>query len=138
MTSIQSFASTPQETVVATMLDAVVAGDGETIGELIAEDAVWTFPGNFDFSGEHNGKPAIFEGLFGAAGKLFEPGCLAIDMRHLVSTDDVVVVEYTARNKMRNGADYVNDFVFVFEVSGGQIKKVREYLDTLHMRDAMG
>jgi ketosteroid isomerase-like protein len=42
---------------------AFVAGDMETLGELIASDAVYHFPGNHMLSGHHKGREAII-GLF--------------------------------------------------------------------------
>ncbi|HEX2561669.1 nuclear transport factor 2 family protein [Phenylobacterium sp.] len=42
-----------------------------------------------------------------------------------------VVVEETTRATLPGGAPYENDYCFVFELEGGRIRRVREYMDTL-------
>jgi uncharacterized protein len=116
-------------------IDALNAGDAERLDRLFADDVRWTFPGNFDFSGTHEGKAAVFEGFLGPAGSLFEPPATPpIELRNVITGDDVVALEYVARMRSAIGKDYENHYVLMVDVADGKINHVREYNDTLHLQ----
>ncbi len=50
--------------------------------------------------------------------------------RTVVADGDVVVVEHTLSATLPNGRSYVNDYCFVYEVRGGKVWRIREYMDT--------
>jgi uncharacterized protein len=116
-------------------IDALNAGDAATLDRLFSDDVRWTFPGNFEFSGTHEGKSAVFEGFLAPAGALFEPpSAPPIELRNVITGDGVVALEYVARMRTAIGKDYENDYVLMLDVADGEITHVREYNDTMHLR----
>lgn len=43
-----------------------------------------------------------------------------------------VVIEAHVQGRSADGLDYDNQLVYVFDLDGGKIAVVREYLDTIH------
>jgi ketosteroid isomerase-like protein len=127
--------TTDAERVVNDFFAAMAAGDADRVGDLLADDVVWTFPGDMLFSGKHVGKEAVFSDLLAVTGPYFEPGHLSIEMHNLISDGGLVVAEYTGRNRTKTGRDYENEYVFVVEVADGQIHAVRSYFDTIYTKD---
>jgi ketosteroid isomerase-like protein len=124
-------------TIAREFIDALNAGDAEALDRLFADDVKWTFPGDFEFSGTHEGKAAVFERFLGPAGALFEPPSTPpIELHNVVAHDGVAAVEYTARMRSAIAKDYENHYVLMLDVADGRIKHVREYNDTSHLRDA--
>jgi ketosteroid isomerase-like protein len=116
-------------------VDALNAGDSASLDRLFAEDVTWTFPGDFEFSGTHDGKTAVFERFLGPAGALFDPPATPpIELHNVVAQDGVVAVEYTARMRTAIGKNYENHYVLMLDVADGRIRHVREYNDTSHLR----
>jgi uncharacterized protein len=127
--------TTEAERVVGQFFDAMKAGDGDRVGELLAEDVTWTFPGDMPFSGKHVGKAAVFSDLLAVTGPYFEPGHLDIELHNLISDGGLVVAEYTGRNLTKTGRNYENEYVFVLEVADGLIHSIRSYFDTIYTKD---
>jgi len=117
--------------VVRRYLDALVAGDMETIRDSFAEDAVWTMYGDLPIAGPWHGREAIVdEFLVAAAGALYEPGSIEFEFPTLIGEADTVVLEWRVRARTAAGADYANAYCGLFTVHAGRIAEVREYLDT--------
>jgi ketosteroid isomerase-like protein len=51
---------------------------------------------------------------------------------------DRVAVEASSHMHLKDGKHYANIYHFVFEFRDGKIVKVREYMDTAHVRDVFG
>jgi ketosteroid isomerase-like protein len=66
---------------------------------------------------------------------LFEPGDPKVEVVRMIGEGDWVVAETVARGKLRNGNDYENSYVFVAQVSGDQVRFLREYMDTAYAHD---
>jgi len=117
--------------VVRRYLDALVAGDMETIRDSFAEDAVWTIYGDLPIAGPWHGREAIVdEFLVAAAGALYEPGSIEFEFPTLIGEADTVVLEWRVRARTAGGAEYANAYCGLFTVRDGRIAEVREYLDT--------
>ncbi len=95
----------------------------------VSEDASWLVPGNLpDISGLKKGKPAIVQFLSGIAQRF--PQGLQSEIRKMYCDGDTVIAEVTNRGKASNGKLYENEYCFVFEIEGGKIRRIREYVDT--------
>ena len=117
--------------VVRRYLDALVAGDLETIRDSFAEDAVWTMCGDLPIAGPWRGRDAIVdEFLVTVGGSLYEPGSVAFEFPTLIGEGDTVALEWRVRARTAAGADYANSYCGLFTVRDGRISEVREYLDT--------
>jgi len=120
--------------VVARYVNAVAAGDLDTIVDSFADDATWTYPGNLPLSGTWRGRDAIINDfLGGATAGLFRPGNPPeITLTNILAEDDQVVAEWTARGVTAHGHTYDNRCLGVFRVRADKITSVREYADTDH------
>jgi uncharacterized protein len=129
--ALQSHTMTDPKHVVRRYLDALVAGDLETIRDSFAEDAVWTIHGDLPFAGPWHGRDAIVdEFLTAVGGSLYEPGSVAFEFPTLIGEGDTVALEWRVRARTATGGDYANAYCGLFVVRDGRIAEVREYLDT--------
>jgi uncharacterized protein len=116
--------------------EAFVKGDIKTAFANMSDEVSWLIPGNLsNLSGLRKGKPAILEFARNAA-KTF-PNGLQTQINRVYADGDVVILELTNRGKLANGKDYENEYCFVFEVEGGRIRRVREYVDTQKAKELM-
>jgi len=124
------------KTVVTKYVEAVAAGDLDTIRASFAPDVVWTYPGDLPLSGEWRGRETVVdEFLVAVAGKLFAPDSpVTIKLTNIIADGEQVFAEWSARATARSGAAYDNKCGAVFTVRDGAIVAVREFLDTDHAR----
>lgn len=126
--------TTDPKAVVVRYVEAVIAGDITVIRDSFAEDATWTYPGDVPvLSGTWTGRDAIVDDfLSAAAGSLFVPGSVTIELTWIIAEGDRVVAEWTAKAQAVNGGAYDNRNIGVFTVRDGRITAVREFTDTHH------
>ena len=65
------------------------------------------------------------------------PEGLNSEIRKVHTAGDTVVVELTNRGKAFNGKDYENEYCFVFEIENNKIRRVREYVDLLTVKETL-
>jgi hypothetical protein len=56
----------------------------------------------------------------------------------MTAEGDRVAVEAESKARLANGTLYHNRYHFLFVVRDGRIQVVKEYLDTLHVMNALG
>ncbi len=94
----------------------------------MSDEVSWLIPGNVpNVSGLKRGKDEIRKFVSGI-GQAFPQG-LQTEIRKTHVAGDTVIVELTNRGKAFNGKDYENEYCFVFELEGGKIRRIREYVD---------
>jgi uncharacterized protein len=112
------------------VFDAMAVGNTRPFGELMAEDCVWSSPGQSVWSCTWRGKQAMNEQLFGPLYKRFE-GKYTNHAIRFIAEGDIVVVEARGRATLKGGGDYNNTYCFVCEFrADGKLKQVTEYMDT--------
>jgi ketosteroid isomerase-like protein len=122
-------------TIVQTAWRAFASHDAEQIAGFFTEDAEWLAPaGNatavaLDAPSHMIGRDAITRFLAHDFPRLFVRD-VVVEFRGFYADGDRVVVEETMSATLANGNAYANDYCFVFEVQGGLICRVREYMDT--------
>ncbi len=122
--------------MVTSTWQAFVTGDIKTAFANMSDEISWLIPGNLsNLSGLRKGKPAILEFARNAA-RTF-PNGLQTQINRTYADGDTVILELTNRGKLANGKDYDNEYCFVFEVEGGKIRRVREYVDTQKAKELM-
>ena len=115
--------------LVKTTWNAFVKGDIKTAFANMSDEISWLIPGDLpNLSGLRKGKAGILE-FARSASKIFPSG-LKSEIKRVYADGDTVIIELTNRGKVFNGKDYENEYCFVFEVEGGKIRRVREYVDT--------
>jgi len=117
---------------------AVEAGDAVAIRGFFADNATWTLAaGELPISGSWHGRDAILEDFLARAVANYEPGSIGLEVTGMVAEGNRVVVEWTTRARTTDGRSYENDCIGVFVVENGRIVAVREYMDTLYLRDTV-
>jgi uncharacterized protein len=123
--------------LVAKTWRAFITGDLDTALANMSDEVSWVIPGNLpNISGLKRGKEAIRASGQGA--KTAFPNGIKSEIHKIHATDDnTVIVELTNQGKVANGKDYRNEYCFVFEVEGGKIRRVREYVDLLTVKETL-
>lgn len=124
--------SNENETLVCEFFATLGTGDFARARTLLSPEATWTvMPAAVPGSGVHRGHAAIFdEFLIPLRATLFEPDSMRGTMDSLLSKGSLVAAETRAFGRLKNGRDYHNRYVFVFEVVDNRIVAVREYMDS--------
>ncbi|MFT4572030.1 MAG: ketosteroid isomerase-like protein [Hyphomicrobiaceae bacterium] len=110
---------------------AVSTGDNARVAEIFADDIVWWVPPASPMAGTYEGKEAVF-GMFASGVDLYAPEPMKIEIKGMVADDDKVAAEVEITAKTAKGGDYHNHYHFLFGIVSGQIKLVKEYVDTLY------
>jgi ketosteroid isomerase-like protein len=120
-------------------LDAMRRGDHARAFEAFAEDATWTTAPSMPWPGHFRGRRSIFDDYFAVDKGLFTTGMSSYDLetRNVVAAGGCVVVEMRHRAEGLNGRRYETDHCVVFDVRGGRIQAVREYIDSLYLQRQM-
>jgi hypothetical protein len=128
---------TPLE-VLDRYLEALLAGDLDTIRTSFAEDAVWTLYGDVPIAGPWRGRDTIVdEFLVKVGGSLFEAGSQSFEWVSRTADDRAAVLEWRVRARTAAGRDYDNRYLGIFEVVDDQITEVREYTDTAYLSEVL-
>ncbi len=119
--------------VVIEFMEVFSRGDVDAILSYLTEDATWWVAGTIEgISGEKD-KAAFGEMLAGLS-TLSTSGAIRLTPLALTAEGDRVAAETESYAELSNGRVYNNLYHFVFELSGGRIRRVKEFLDTEHTR----
>ena len=116
---------------------AFISGDLDTALANMSDEISWVIPGSLQgISGVKRGKAAVRE--FGSGVKRAFPQGLNSEIAKVhAAGDDTVIIELTNHGKAANGKDYRNEYCFVFELENGKIRRVREYVDLLTVKETL-
>ena len=110
------------------------AGDLDGALAMLSDTATWWVAGEpekFPLAGTKT--KTQFAELVGGTTKAMPKG-LRVTPTAFTAEGDRVAVEATSYGEMNNGKVYKNLYHFLFEIRGGKIQAVREYLDTMHAK----
>jgi ketosteroid isomerase-like protein len=108
---------------------AIAVGNVKAAFANLSDGIRWKIPGSIaPISGIKNGKGEILEFLR-AVSKIFPPA-MRSEIRSVYVDGDAVIVEMVNRSTTASGRPYENEYCFVFEISDGKIREIREYVDT--------
>lgn len=110
--------------------------DMEKAASLFAEDATFWIIGNLAMSGTLHGREQILEKLFRPNFKRIVPGTVTLKLGKVIAEGEYVAAEWTSRRKVIDSKDYENTFFGLFRVKNGRIHSLREYMDTLSVKEA--
>lgn len=105
------------------------------IGSFFTEDAEWIAPpGNataiaMNHTNHMVGREAIAHFIAREVPKIFVAD-VSVEFRGFYADGDTVIVEERMEATLFNGRKYDNNYCFVFQLTGGKIARVREYMDT--------
>jgi ketosteroid isomerase-like protein len=125
--------------LVLEFLGAMSARNWEALDRLCDPGVTWYVPGVpslIPVAGVHTGVKAIVQFLsraileFGTEGQ--RPGGNRMEIRNILGEGDRVVVEHEVFATTKKGNDYHNSYCLSFLLSGGRIREIREYVDSLY------
>ena len=119
------------EAAVNKFFELLNAEDLEGIRALLTEDAAWLpqardMPG----AGEYRGRKVIVDEFLKPIRGLFAKGSPRNRILSMASNGSLVLVETHGTGQLSDGRPYDNRYAWAFEVRGGQIAVIREYLDS--------
>ncbi|HJQ16267.1 MAG TPA: nuclear transport factor 2 family protein [Allosphingosinicella sp.] len=123
--------------VVLALLEAYGRGDFEAATALFADDATLWIPGRLPFSGTLTGKEAIYRENLLPSAQMSMPGSVSVEIGTVIAEGDRVAAEWVFSRITLDGRKYRNVFFALFEVEGGKVKSMREYLDTQYAMDML-
>ena len=115
--------------IVGELIDAIATSDADKLLGTLADDVTWTFFGSHRFAGTFRGKNELMTGLFAVVGEVLEDG-IKLHVKSIVVDGGQVIVEGKGQARSKAGLDYNNDYCLAFDVVGGKIQHVREYLNS--------
>ena len=118
--------------VVTRFLGTFSGGDVDAIMDMMSDDATWWVAGTLEVSGTHT-KAGFRELLSGIAAECEGP--IALTPKSMIAEGNTVAAEVESLAHLKNGRVYNNHYHFLFEVGGGKIRRVKEYLDTMHTHE---
>jgi uncharacterized protein len=117
----------PNAALVRRLFEAFEQRDGATLNELIAEDAVWHFPGSRGaLAGDHAGREAIFRFL--ASVTALTAGTFRLDLLDITAGDGRVVVLFTGHGTRTDGRSLNNPTALRIDIEDGRIKQLWEFV----------
>jgi uncharacterized protein len=117
--------------------DAVRRGDPKAAFANMSDEVTWRIPGLLEpVSGLKRGKAEIL-GFLRWAARTFPAG-FQTEVRGVYGDGATVVLELVNRSTAANGRAYENEYCFVFDIEGGRIRAVREYVDTQKVASIVG
>ena len=127
------------EALVRDYLEAMKRGDHARGLEAFAEDATWTTAPSMPWPGHFSGRQSIFDDYFAVDKGLFTTGMSRYDLEltNVVAAHESVIVEMTHRAEGLNGKRYETSHCLVFELRDNRIQAVREYIDSLYLKEQM-
>ncbi|HTT74819.1 MAG TPA: nuclear transport factor 2 family protein [Candidatus Binataceae bacterium] len=115
---------------------SVAKGDADAAMTNIADEISWVIPGHLaNVSGLKRGKDEVRKFIAGI--KTAFPDGLKPEIRKVHGAGDTVIVELTNRGKAFNGKDYENEYCFIFEIENNKIRRIREYVDLLTVKETL-
>lgn len=123
------------------LMEEVFAGlgnrDGTLLVERMSDDFCWSNIGSGKWSGTFKGKEAVFRDLLGPLRANLVERSRTVAHR-FIAEGDYVVVEARGDNLTRTGKSYNNEYCFVFRLTDGRIREVKEYSDTALIAAVLG
>jgi ketosteroid isomerase-like protein len=120
--------------LVSDFLATFSRGDVDGVLDAMADDATWWVSGGLEgMSGTYD--KASFGPLLRGATALYVEGALRIAPTSMIAEGGRVAVEAEGYATMTSGRIYQPRYHFLFEVKDGKVRRVREYMDTMHAWD---
>lgn len=109
--------------------------DRAKILDVLTDDVEWIAPKNnatavaLGVTDHMVGKDAIANFILSDLRKLFSNG-LEVEPISITAEGNRVVFEQMQKADLSNGRRYENAYVFIFEMEGRKVRRIREYMDT--------
>jgi uncharacterized protein len=119
-------------------LAARAANDAAALDALLTDDAEWHLPRSAD-AGPFIGREKVLEALTGGvSGKLFDLSTMKREPWNVIVDGDTAAVQQKLTATTLKGAEYVNEYCWVYTCRDGKVARMVEYADTLHAGRVLG
>lgn len=116
--------------IVTAAMDALASGDQSLFYAAFADDVIWrAMPTQGPWAHVLQGKERARDELFAPLRKQYADR-YTNTATHIFAEGDHVVVECKGAVMLKSGKRYDNQYCFVIRMEDGQMKEVREYLDS--------
>lgn len=129
--------NTPPKQLLQQAFDALACGDGRPFINLMADDFVWTIPGNATWSGVWRGKKVVREKLLAPLFARFADTYTNQAIR-FIAENDLVAVECRGKVMTTSGKPYNNTYCYICRFAEGRMRELTEYMDTELAASALG
>ncbi|WP_185757129.1 nuclear transport factor 2 family protein [Nocardia bhagyanarayanae] len=114
--------------LVRAIFDRMARGDMRALGEAMADDFAWTFPGDWSWAGTWAPKTVVLHEMLRPLMAQFSSYRLEADS--ILGDGDRVVVQARGHGVTKRGAAYDQTYCMIFRVAYGRLVEVVEYCDT--------
>jgi ketosteroid isomerase-like protein len=115
--------------LLAAIFEELARGNTSALGEALAEEASWTFPGNWSWSGTWEPRDVVLEELLRPLMRQFAGGYRS-EAELILAEGERVVVQVRGHARTRRGEPYEQTYCFIFRIRDGRITEVVEHCDT--------
>lgn len=119
------------------VFDELAGGNGQPFMDMLSDDARWTALGSSAWSRTYEGKQAIVDELMRPLFSQLD-GQYTAQASRIIAEDDVVVVEARGKATTKSGQPYNQTYCYVFQLSGGKVRELTEYVDTELVNRVLG
>jgi len=117
----------PNAALVRRLFDAFESRDIATVNEIVAEDAVWHFPGTRGaLAGDHRGREVILRFLAGVG--VLTAGTFHLELLDITASDGRAVALFTGSGARPDGRTLHNPTALVITIHDGRITELHEFV----------
>jgi ketosteroid isomerase-like protein len=117
--------------LVERFIAARAAGHSEGVAALLAPEVQWHPPVSAGLP-VFVGRSAVVEALMGGApGRYLDLRTIRRDVHRVIAEGGFAAVQQRLTARTHEGADYVNEYCWIYTCEGGAIIRLDEYADTL-------
>jgi uncharacterized protein len=128
--------ATENRELLRAVFDEMATGNVRALGDALADEARWTFPGEWSWAGTWAPKREVVNGLLRPLMDRFEG--YRSEATQILADGDRVVVQARSDATTRRGDRYDQTYCFVFRVADGRIVEVVEHCDTALVERVLG
>lgn len=121
---------------VSEVFEPLSTGDTEGFFKNVAEDVKWTVMGSHPLAGTYHTRETFVESTFARLAKIMS-GTMSLQVEDIVVDGDTAVVLLATKSKAMNGLAFNNDYCWVCTFEDKTIVKVRAYLDSALVAQAI-
>jgi ketosteroid isomerase-like protein len=110
------------------VFEEMAKGNTRAMGDAMADEFRWTFPGQWSWSGSWEPKRVVLEELLRPLMTQFESYRSQADF--IAAEGDRVIVQAHATARTKRGDDYPQTYCYIFRVAGDHLTEVIEHCNT--------
>jgi ketosteroid isomerase-like protein len=131
---LSSILAVDNKDLVRQFRQAADALDFAAAARMMSDDIRWWVPRSAAqiFERPIEGPEAVLRLMSSATNRFYQPETMKRDYHTFVAEGDYVAVWMTMSAETVSGADYTNDYHFLYRCQGGGIAEVWEHLDTAY------